>query len=88
MYTILLVFHTWCGLSANLECMSETCCTGLDGNTGPKKSLQSRYLGTIEQLCRAIFATKAHIDNRKKNKLSNMSPQYGERPTKRLTSFR
>jgi len=22
-------FHTWCGLSANLECMFETCCTRL-----------------------------------------------------------
>jgi len=22
-------FHTWCGLSANLECMSEMCCTRL-----------------------------------------------------------
>jgi len=31
-------FHTWCGLSANLRCRSETCWTRLDGNAGPKKS--------------------------------------------------
>ena len=27
---------TWCGLSANLECRSEMCCTRLAGNTGRK----------------------------------------------------
>jgi len=31
-------FHTWCGISANLECMSEMCCTRLAENTGRKKS--------------------------------------------------
>ena len=29
-------FHTWCGLSANLECRSEMCCTRLAENTGRK----------------------------------------------------
>ena len=29
-------FHTWCGLTANLRCRSETCCTRLCGNTGCK----------------------------------------------------
>jgi len=29
-------FHTWCGLSANLGCRSETCCTRLAENTGRK----------------------------------------------------
>ena len=28
--------YTWCGLSANLECRSEMCCTGLAGITGRK----------------------------------------------------
>ena len=28
---------TWCGPSANLECMSEMCCTRLAGNAGRKK---------------------------------------------------
>ena len=30
-------FHTWCGLSANLECRSEMCCTRLAENTDAKK---------------------------------------------------
>ena len=30
-------FHTWCGLSANLECRSEMCCTRLAENTGRQK---------------------------------------------------
>jgi len=62
-------FHTWCGLSANLGCRSETCCKRLAENRGRKKSPQVRHLGTIEQLCQArpyIFATKARIDNRTK----------------------
>jgi len=29
-------FHTWCGISANLECRSEMCCTRLAGNAGYK----------------------------------------------------
>ena len=32
------ILHTWCGLSANLECMSEMCCMRLAENTGRKKS--------------------------------------------------
>ena len=47
--------HTWCGLSANLGCRSETCCTRLAGNAGRKKSPKVRHLGTITQLCRAIY---------------------------------
>jgi len=31
------VYHTWCGLRANLECMSKMCCTRLAENTGRKK---------------------------------------------------
>jgi len=30
-------FDTWCGLSVNLECMSEMCCTRLAGNARRKK---------------------------------------------------
>jgi len=47
-------FHTWCGLSANLECRSEMCCTQLAENTGCKKVAKNRHLRTIAQLCRAI----------------------------------
>jgi len=70
------VYHTSthgvpCGPSANLECRSEMCCARLAGNTGRKKS-PSRH-GT--SLLGYIFATKACIDNRKKNLLnSNVSP--------------
>jgi len=67
------VYHTsiqsWCGLSVNLECRSETCCARLAENTSCKKSLKGRHLGTIPQLCRAISSQLRHvssIDNRKK----------------------
>jgi len=32
------LLHRWCGLSANLECRSEMCCTLLAENTGRKNS--------------------------------------------------
>jgi len=72
-------FHTWCGLSVNLECRSEMCCTRLAENAGRKKSPSAHHRTT---LLGYIFATKARIDNRKKNLLSsNISsrcpPQYG-----------
>jgi len=62
------------------------CCTRLAGNAGPKKLPKIRHLRTIAQLCRAVFATKARIDNRKKlvkqQYLPHVSSQYGElRPT-------
>jgi len=67
-------FHTWCGLSANLGCMSETCCTWLAGNAGCKISPKSRHLRTIEQLCRAISSQLRHVSTIGKNWLSsNMS---------------
>jgi len=56
-------FDTWCGLSANLECRFEMCCTQLTENTACKKS-PSAHLRTTSS--RHIFATKACIDNRKK----------------------
>jgi len=41
-------------------------------NTGHKTSPKNRNLGTIAQLCQGyIFATKACIDNRKKNLLNS-----------------
>jgi len=52
--------HTWCGLSANLGCRSETCWTRLAGNAGRKKSPKSRDLRTIVQLCRAISSQLRH----------------------------
>jgi len=47
------------------------CCTRLAGNAGPKKlpKIASGHHHTTSS--GYIFATKAHIDNRKKNLLSN-----------------
>jgi len=57
-------FDTWCGRpSANLECRSEMCCVRLAGNAGPKKSPSGHHRTTLSGY---IFATNAHIDNRKK----------------------
>ena len=54
-------FHT-CGLSANLECMSEMCCARLAENAGCKKKLpKNRHLGTIAQLCQAISLQLRHV---------------------------
>jgi len=81
------VYHTSRhGLSANLECRSEMCCMRLAGNTGRKNDAKNRHLGTISQLCRAVFATKARIDNLKtlvkQLYLLHTSLKYGEvRPT-------
>jgi len=45
-------FHTWCGLSAKLECRSETCCTQLSENTWWKNYAKNRHLLTIAQVHR------------------------------------
>jgi len=52
-------FHTWCGLSANLECMLEMCCTRLAENTGCQKSLSVHHRTT---LLGYIFTTEACIE--------------------------
>ena len=54
-------FDTWCGLSANLECRSEMCCTRLAGNTGRKNDAKNRHLRTIAQLCRGISLQLKHV---------------------------
>jgi len=68
-------------LSANLECMSEMCCTRLAGNTGRKNRQNSPSWHHRTTLLACIFVTKACIDNRKKivqqQLLLHMSPQYG-----------
>jgi len=53
--------YTWCGLSANLRCRSETCCTRLAANAGRKKSSKICHLGAIAQLCRAISSQLRHL---------------------------
>ena len=52
-----------CGLSANLGCRSETCCTRIAENTGRKNSPSAHHRTTLSG---CVFATKACIDNRKK----------------------
>jgi len=74
---------TWCGLSANLGCRSETCCRRLAANTGRKKSLKICHLSTIAQLCQAISLQIRHVSTIgkklvKQRYLLHISPQYGE----------
>jgi len=80
-------FLTWCGLSANFRCRSETCCMRLAANTGRKKSSKICHLGSIAQLCWAISLQLRHVYRQsakiiKQQYLLHTSPQYGElRPT-------
>ena len=58
---------TWCGLSANLECRSEMCCTRGSLEIQDAKMTQQIAIWhhrTTSSGC--IFATKAYIDNREK----------------------
>jgi len=64
-------FDTWCGLSANLGCRSEICCTRLAGNAGHKKSPKIRHLHTIAQLCQTISSQLRHIFTIGKNLLNS-----------------
>ena len=52
--------------SANLECMSETCCMRLAGYAGRKNDAKNRYLRAIAQLCRAISSQLRHISTIRK----------------------
>jgi len=72
------VYHTtWCDLSANLECMSETWCTRLAENTARKNDAKNRHLGIIAQLCQAISSQLRHYWQSEKNLLSsNMSSTW------------
>ena len=63
------VYHTsthWCSLSANLECMSEMCCTRLAENAGRKESPFWHH----RQLCRAVSSQLMHISTVGKNLLN------------------
>jgi len=79
--------HMVCDLSSNLRCRSETCCMRSWLKIQDAKSRQKSPSGHHRTtLSGYIFATKAHIDNRKTLLSSNISstcpPQYGElRPT-------
>ena len=76
--------HTWRGLSANLECRSEMCCTRLAENTGRKNYAKNKHNRTIAQLCRATSSQLRHVSTIgrkfvKQQYLLHMSIQYGER---------
>jgi len=79
-------FYTWCGLSANLECRSEMCCTGLAGNAGPKNSQNSPSGHHRTTLSGHIFSTKACVGGLstigkklvKQQCLPHVASQYGE----------
>ena len=59
-------FHTWCGLSANIRCRSDTCCTRLAEIQDAKSRQKSPSGHHRTTLSDYIFATEARIDNGKK----------------------
>jgi len=65
------ILHTWCGLSANSECMSEMCCTWLAENTGSKDYTRNLHLRTIAQLCQAISLQLRYVSTIGKNLLNS-----------------
>jgi len=73
-------FHTWCGLSANLECRSEMCFMQLTENTRTQKLCKKNYhLHTIAQRCRAASSQLRHYQQSEKNLLnSNISSTCAE----------
>ena len=61
-------FHTWCGLSANLECRSDMCCTWLAEKYRTQKIAKNSPSGHHHtSLSGCIFASKARIDNQMLN---------------------
>ena len=89
-------FHTWCGLSANLECMSEMCCTRLAENLNNIQDGKIRHLRTIAQIFRAMSSQLRYVSTIGKKLVNqqhilHMSTQYGELRTTdgcdRLPSF-
>ena len=68
-------FRTWCGLSANLECMSETCCTRLAENTGRKNDAKNRHLGIIAQVCHNYGMYRQSEKNLLSSDMSSICPR-------------
>jgi len=71
-------FHTWCSLSANLECRSEwNMLHAARWKYRMQKIAKNRHLRTIVQLCRAISSQLRHASTIGKKLLdSNISPTY------------
>ena len=73
-------FDTWCGLSANLGCRSETCCMQLAENAGRKISPSAHHRTSLSGY---FLATKAYNYRQsekivKQQYLLQISAQYGE----------
>jgi len=62
-----------CGLSANLECRSEMCCTRLAGNTARKNDAKNRHLGTIAQFVGLCLRNESMYRQSEKNLSINTS---------------
>jgi len=78
-------FHTWCGLSANLGSRSETCCAQLAENT----RCSATKLWCAQMANFYIFATKACVDNWKKDLLNgNICPTCPPAPLYPLQDFK
>jgi len=67
------ILHTWCGLSANLGCRSETCHVlhVARSKYRTQKSPKIRHLRIIAQLCRAISSQLRHVSTIGKTLLSS-----------------
>ena len=63
--------YTWLGLSANLECRYEMCCTQLAWNSGSKNVAKNRHLRTIAQICGAESSQLRHASTIGKNFLAS-----------------
>ena len=75
-------FHTWCGLTADLGCRSETCCTRLAENTGHKNIAICAPSHNFVGLYLRNKGTYRQSEIVKQQYLLQMSSQYGElRPT-------
>jgi len=62
--------HTWCGISANLGCRSETCCTRLAGNTGRTKSIKIAIWAPLHNFV-GIYLRKRGMYRQTEKKLLN-----------------
>jgi len=62
--------------NANLECISEMCCTRLAENTRRKKSPKIRDLATIAQLCLSVSSQPRHVSTMGKTCSTAISPPH------------
>ena len=70
--------HTWCGLSTNLRCRSETCWTALAANTWRKKSSKIAIWAPSHNFVGLYLRNEGTYRQSEKNSLSSNISQYGE----------